>query len=145
MSQSALISWKEECDAIHREMDSLLTAGWLGTAEERQVRKIQFMALIERRNVAAQNFLKFEGDTARFSVSQQKPSKTPEALPAVDSAEPPHAKDRDPQAPRVDPMLEGVKIFQEPPAAALAADRSPHAPLPNPVFDVRNFLKSLRL
>jgi hypothetical protein len=39
-------------------MDRLLTAGWPETAEERQVRKIQFMALIERRNVSAQKFLK---------------------------------------------------------------------------------------
>ncbi len=49
------MNWKEECDAIHMEMDRLLAAGWLEAAEERQVRKIQFMALIERRNVAAQN------------------------------------------------------------------------------------------
>jgi hypothetical protein len=58
MSRGALISWKEECDTIHGEMDRLLTAGWPGTVEERQVRKIQFMALIERRNVSAQKFLK---------------------------------------------------------------------------------------
>jgi hypothetical protein len=58
MSRGALISWKAECDTIHGEMDRLLTAGWPGTAEERLVRKIQFMALIERRNVSAQKFLK---------------------------------------------------------------------------------------
>jgi hypothetical protein len=52
MSRGALISWKEECDTVHGEMDRLLTAGWPGTAEERQVRKIQFMALVERRNVS---------------------------------------------------------------------------------------------
>jgi hypothetical protein len=55
MSRGDLISWKEECAVIHMEMDRLLTAGWPKTAEERQVRRIQFMALIERRNVAAQS------------------------------------------------------------------------------------------
>src|SRR5260370_42131338 len=84
MAQGALISWKEECDAIHREMDRLLTAGWLETADERQVRKIQFMALIERRNVAAHNFLKSGGDTARFSINQQKLSETPAVLSNAD-------------------------------------------------------------
>jgi hypothetical protein len=48
MSRDDLISWKEECAVIHLEMDRLLAASWLDTAEERQVRRIQFMALIER-------------------------------------------------------------------------------------------------
>ena len=56
MSQGALISWEEESGTIHREMDRLLTAGWVETAEECRVRKIQFMALIQRRNVAAHDF-----------------------------------------------------------------------------------------
>jgi hypothetical protein len=58
MSQGAFIAWKEERDAIHKEMDRLLTGCWLETVEERQVRKIQFMALVERRNDAARKFLK---------------------------------------------------------------------------------------
>ena len=132
MSQDVLKSWKEECDAIHREMDRLLTASWPETAEERQVRKIQFMALIERRNFAARNCLKSDGDTARSSINQQKPSETPGVLP------------------NADPMFEvetmNVKISQEPSEeAALAIDRSPQAPPADPKFEVRNFLKSLGL
>ena len=68
MSQGALISWKEECETVHSEMDRLLTAGWPETAEERQVRKIQFVALIQRRNDAAQNFLKSDRGTAKAST-----------------------------------------------------------------------------
>jgi hypothetical protein len=132
MSQDALISWKEECDAIHREMDRLLTASWPETAEERQVRKIQFMALIERRNFAARNCLKSDGDTARSSINQQKPSETPGVLP------------------NADPMFEvetmNVKISQEPSEeTALVIDQSPQAPPADPKFEVRNFLKSLGL
>ena len=131
MSQGALIDWKEECEAIHSEMDQLLTAGWSATAEERQVRKIQFMALIERRNVAAHNFLKSDGDKARFSINHHMPSETTGVLP------------------NADPMLEveivNVKVSQEPSEAALAIDRSPPAPPADPMFEVRNFLKSLGL
>jgi hypothetical protein len=78
MSRGALISWKEECDTIHGEMDRLLTAGWPETAEERQVRKIQFMALIERRNVSAQKLLKPGGETVTLAIRRQEPTETPE-------------------------------------------------------------------
>jgi hypothetical protein len=156
MSRGGLISWKEECDAIHREMDRLLTAGRLESTEERQGRKIQFMALIERRNVAAHNCLKSDRDPARVSISQQKPSKTPGVLPKAavetmnvkESQEPPEA-DRGPQVPPADPLSEvetmSVKISQEPFEAALAMDRSPQEPPANPMFQVRNFLKFLTM
>jgi hypothetical protein len=52
------INWKLECEAVHEEMDRLLNAGWAETAADRQVRRIRFMALIERRNAAARNFLR---------------------------------------------------------------------------------------
>jgi len=84
MSQGALISWKEESGTIHREMDRLLRAGWVETAEECRVRKIQFMTLIERRNVAAYNYLKSDGDTARVPINPQNPSDTPRGLPNLD-------------------------------------------------------------
>ena len=67
-------TWKEQCGAVHGEIDVLLAAGWPETAEERQVRKIQFMALIERRNVAAQNFIKSDRERA---TSSEKPSEIP--------------------------------------------------------------------
>ena len=53
MSKSALIDWKSEAADIHREMDDLFKAGRPETAAERQVRQIQFLALIERRDAAA--------------------------------------------------------------------------------------------
>ena len=164
MSQGTLIGWKEESDAIHREMDRLLAVGWPETAEERQVRKIQFMALIERRNVAARNFLKSGVETARVSNNHQKPSETPEVPPDADpmpevkivnvkvsqeQSEAALAIDRSPQTPPASLMPEveivSVKVSQEPSEAALAIDRSPQAPPANPIFEVRNFLKSLGL
>ena len=54
--------WKLECEAVHEEMDSLLKAGWAETAADRQVRRMQFMALIERRNAAARNLLRMDTD-----------------------------------------------------------------------------------
>jgi hypothetical protein len=112
VSQGALINWKEECEAIQSEMDQLLTAGWPETAEERQVRKIHFMALIERRNVSAQNFLNSDGTTARFSINQHKPLEIP-ALPNV--------------KPTTEVENLNVKISREPSEAAHAIDRSAQA------------------
>jgi hypothetical protein len=60
MSKGTLIDWKEECAAIHKEMDNLFkrdSPGWPGTPEERRIRRFQFMALVERRNAAARKFL----------------------------------------------------------------------------------------
>jgi hypothetical protein len=131
MSQGALISWKKECDAIHREMDRLLTAGWIESAEERQVRKIQFMALIERRNVAARNCLKSESGTARFSIDKQKLSETPGVLRNAD--------------PISEAEIMDVKISQEPSEAGCAIDCGPQVPPTDPMAEVRNFLKSLGL
>jgi len=162
MSQHGLMSWKEECDAIHREMDRLLAAGWLETAEERQVRKIQFMALIERRNVAAQHFLKADGNNAEFN--QQKPSETPLVMTNADprlkvaatdvktcqeASEAANVVDRGSQVPPDDLMFEfdimNDKVSQEPPEAAPTIDKSPQAPLADPRFEARNFLKFLGL
>ena len=131
MSQGALISWKAECDAIHREMDRLLTAGWIKSPEERQVRKIQFMALIERRNVAAHNFLESNGDTARFSINQQKLSENSGVLPDAD--------------PMFEAEIINVKAPQQLSEEALAIDRGPQVPPADPMSQVRDFLKSLGL
>jgi hypothetical protein len=167
MSQ-ALISWKEECDAIHMEMDRLLSAGRLETAEERQVRKIQFMALIERRNVAAQNCLKSPGGAARFAINRRMLPEAPRAVaqvgPAIEPDSGPDvanveacrepseaalATDRNPPVPAADQAPEvaiaNVDISQGPSEAAPAMDGSPQAPPANPMFDAGNFLKFLGL
>jgi hypothetical protein len=125
MSQ-VLISWKEECDAIHMEMDRLLTAGRLQTAEERQVRKIQFMALIERRNVAAQNCLKSPGGTPRFAISRRMLPEPPRVVAHVD---PVIAAD-------VGPEVAKVEVFQEPSQVALATDHGSQVPATDPVSEV---------
>jgi hypothetical protein len=49
--------WRTECEAIHQEMEQLVLSPWPRSQEENQVRKIQFAALIERRNEAARHFL----------------------------------------------------------------------------------------
>ena len=51
-------AWKQECEAVHNEMDRLLLAGRPQSPEERQVRQLQFTALIERRDAAARNLLR---------------------------------------------------------------------------------------
>ena len=130
MSRGALISWKEECDTIHIEMDRLLTAGWPETAEERQVRKIQFMALIERRNGSAQKFLKPDGETARFPIRRKDPSETTE-LPDPD--------------PIPDLQITNVQIPEERLAAGHAIDLSLDPPPADPRLAARNFLKFLGL
>ena len=58
-----LKNWKQESEAIHEDMDCLLKAGWPETAADRQVRRLQFMALIERRNVAARKLLQANDGT----------------------------------------------------------------------------------
>ena len=55
-------NWKLECEAVHEEMDLLLKAGWAENGVDRQVRRMQFMALIERRNAAARNLLRMDID-----------------------------------------------------------------------------------
>jgi len=50
--------WKRECAEIEREMDRLITAGRPSTTEERQVRQLQYTALLERRDAAARNLMR---------------------------------------------------------------------------------------
>jgi hypothetical protein len=167
MSQ-VLISWKEECDAIHMEMDRLLAVGRLQTAEERQVRQIQFMALIERRNVAAQNCLKSPGGTPRFAISRRMLPETPRVVAHVDPVSEPDvrpeiangdvfqepsgaalATDHGSPVPAAEPApaveIASVDIPRAPSEAASATDRGPQAPPANPMFNAANFLKVLGL
>jgi proline racemase len=72
MRQNAFREWRKECEAVQKEMDRLIKSGRPQSPEERQVRQLQFTALIERRDAAARNLLaagpstenrKPEGDT----------------------------------------------------------------------------------
>jgi hypothetical protein len=130
MSRGALISWKEECGTIHSEMDRLLTASWPETAEGRQVRKIQFMALIERRNVSAQKFLKPCGETAKLAIGRWEPTDTP-ALPDPD--------------PTTEFQITRVEIPEERLEAGLAIDPDLDPSPADPRLGARNFLKLLGL
>jgi hypothetical protein len=62
--------WRREYEAVQREMDRLIKAGRPHSPEERQVRQLQFTALIERRDAAARNLL-------RSSVRQEKSRASP--------------------------------------------------------------------
>jgi hypothetical protein len=66
--------WQRERDAIETEMNALLTGGLPASSEERQVRYIRFQALIERREAAARDLLKFDR-----SLRHQLPATQPEA------------------------------------------------------------------
>ncbi|MGH9637609.1 MAG: hypothetical protein ACRD72_22470 [Candidatus Angelobacter sp.] len=50
--------WRREREVVEREMDRLIKAGRPQSPEERQVRQLQFSALIERRDAAARNLLR---------------------------------------------------------------------------------------
>jgi hypothetical protein len=53
----AFQTWREESDTVEAEMNVLFSTG-LVAPEERQVRKMRFMALLQRREAAAQELLK---------------------------------------------------------------------------------------
>jgi hypothetical protein len=57
MYNQAFQIWQRERDAVQGEMDHLITMSSGGSAEERQVRRFQFEALIERREAAARSLL----------------------------------------------------------------------------------------
>jgi hypothetical protein len=130
MSRGALISWKEESHTIHSEMDRLLTAGWPETAEGRQVRKIKFMALIERRNVSAQKLLKPGGETAKLAIGRREPTDPPE-LPDPD--------------PTTELQITRLEIPEKRLEAGLATDPDLDPSPGDPRLGARNFLKFLGL
>jgi hypothetical protein len=97
MAQDAFETWKRECEAIHNQMDCLLKAGWPETAADRQVRKLQFMALIERRDAAARDLLQ----TNVHAMAPVSPREALEQAPRQASS-----KDPAPQLPpNSDPAL----------------------------------------
>ena len=61
----AFQDWKHEREAIEKEMDRLITAGRPASAEERQVRQLQFAALLERRDAAARSLMQSAGANRR--------------------------------------------------------------------------------
>jgi hypothetical protein len=56
-AQTRLKIWWRECETINQEMESLILPDWPRSHEDNQVRRIQFMALVERRSEAARRFL----------------------------------------------------------------------------------------
>ena len=99
MAQDVFKTWKRECEAIHNQMDCLLKAGWPETAADRQVRKLQFMALIERRDAAARNLL-------RTNVHAIIPANPMETLDQAPLTRQEASKDHAPQLPpNSDPVL----------------------------------------
>jgi hypothetical protein len=65
----AFQDWKREREAIEKEMDRLITAGRPTTADERQVRQLQFTALIERRDAAARDLMQSGNASRRIKSS----------------------------------------------------------------------------
>jgi hypothetical protein len=57
MPTNAFQEWRRECEAVQEEMDRLIKAGRPQSPAERQVRQLQFAALIERRDAAARLLL----------------------------------------------------------------------------------------
>jgi len=57
VTKQEFVDWRSELEAINREMDEVIRSAWLHTEQEREVRRTQFLALIERRNAAARKFL----------------------------------------------------------------------------------------
>jgi hypothetical protein len=57
MAETAYADWRAECEAIHKEMDEVVRSAWLQTEGEREHRRMQYQALIERRDAAARKFL----------------------------------------------------------------------------------------
>jgi len=78
---NAFQAWREERDTVEAEMNALFGVGLLVAPEERQVRKLRFMALLQRREAAADELLKH----ARQSRSQHRARMSPAARETTDA------------------------------------------------------------
>jgi hypothetical protein len=166
MHHDAFQDWKRERDAIEQEMRQFLAAGRRAPLEERAVRRIQFAALIERRNAAARNLLQSVRPGGQTTTVRQLSASAPTATevaeqgtePAGDqtatvlqsSASPPTATEvaaqgRDPAEDRTATVLQ---LSTAPPMAAempeqrtepAAFDRAPDALLETSSEDAFNF------
>jgi hypothetical protein len=87
-------TWRSERDATEAEMSKLLTMQLTTTPEERQIRRMRFMALVERRDVAARGLLEpVRRSTALFCAkygpkAQQPPVQNRESQEAARPPEP---------------------------------------------------------
>jgi hypothetical protein len=72
-SSGASEIWRRECEAINQEMERLILSEWPRPQEEYQVRKIRFMALVERRSEAARRFLSDAVVRPRINAIERKP------------------------------------------------------------------------
>jgi hypothetical protein len=74
--------WRSESEAINQEMERLILSSWPRSPEENQVRKMQFMALVERRAEAAHRFLADAAVRRRRKAIQPgpKPGPAPEPI-----------------------------------------------------------------
>jgi hypothetical protein len=62
MRDEAFQTWRRECEAVEREMDRLISGGVPASPEERQVRRMRFTALVERREAAARRLIQTDRD-----------------------------------------------------------------------------------
>jgi hypothetical protein len=75
MSQdAAFLAWRSECQVIDHLMESLILSDWPRTQEDNQVRKLQFMALVQRRDEAARRFLADAAARPRFGSAKSRES-----------------------------------------------------------------------
>jgi len=58
MADNPFQDWRREYEAVSKEMDRLISAGYPQSREERQIRRLQYTALIERRDAAIKKFLR---------------------------------------------------------------------------------------
>ena len=78
---SAFQDWRREREAVEKEMDRLVAAGRPNSPEERQVRQLQFTALIARRDAAARSLLKADAAALRSRAWHKSPTPAAGAKP----------------------------------------------------------------
>jgi hypothetical protein len=68
MQHEAFQNWRSERETIEAEMNGLLQMGPIISSEDRRIRTMRFMALVERRDEAARDLL----ETVRRSSSRRR-------------------------------------------------------------------------
>ena len=102
--------WSSERETIDAEMSALFSTDLLAAPEERQVRKMRFMALVERRDAAARGLLEpLRQSTSQFRARiSPKAQGTPVEKPKSQEVVPPPAPSVDhlstPRAPEQQPV-----------------------------------------
>ncbi len=115
-SSSASEIWRRECEVINQEMEHLILSDWPRSQEENQVRKVQFMALVERRSEAARRFLADAAARPRFGSAKDGKSRSTDRddITAESRAVPPANDDPD-AAPHVkdDDLTRRVTLLKQ--------------------------------